>query len=63
MKDKAHTVRVRAPRWDAIEKKAWELSTKAKVVIKPTDVADALLAKGLKDLEIEDVRMAMNSRR
>jgi hypothetical protein len=62
MSDKAHTLRVRPDRWEKIEKKAWQLSTEAQKVIKPTDVADALLWKGLKDISIEDVAMAKKAR-
>jgi hypothetical protein len=36
-------------------KKAWELSIKAGRVIKPTDVADALLARNLEDITVEEV--------
>ena len=56
------TIRVRGARWEAIEKKAWEFSIKAARVIKPTDVADALFWKGLKDLTIEDVEEAKKNR-
>jgi hypothetical protein len=56
------TIRVRGARWDAIEKKAWEFSIKAKKIIKPTDIADALLWKGLKDLTMEDVEEAKKNR-
>lgn len=55
-------LRVRGSRWDAIEKKAWEFTIKEQKVIKPTDVADALLSKFLKDLTLEDVIEAMNTR-
>jgi len=56
------TIRVRGTRWDAIEKKAWEFSIKENKVIKPTDVADALLSKFLNDLTIEDVEKAKETR-
>jgi hypothetical protein len=59
---KSHSVRVREDRWEAIERKAWQLSTIAKRIIKPTDVADALLWKGIKDLCAEDIEMAKRSR-
>lgn len=62
MSAKPHTLAVRPDRWEAIEKKAWKLSTAAGKVIKPTDVADALLWKGLEDLRIEDVEEAKRSR-
>jgi len=56
------TIRVRGKRWEAIEKKAWEFSIKEKKVIKPTDVADALLWKGLNDLTLEDIEEAKKAR-
>ena len=56
------TIRVRGKRWEAIEKKAWDFSIKMKKVIKPTDVADALLWKGLEELTLEDIENAKNSR-
>lgn len=59
---KSHSIRVRAERWEAIEKKAWQLSTEAKKIIKPTDIADALLFKGIKDIKIEDVELAKKAR-
>lgn len=62
MADKAHTLRVRADRWENIEKKAWQLSNTANKLIKPTDIADALLWKGLKDITIEDIEMAKEAR-
>ncbi len=57
-----HTVRVRGKRWEAIEKKAWELSTKAQKVIKPTDVADTLLYMNLGDVTLDKIEEAKNSR-
>lgn len=62
MRKESHSVRVRPDRWAAIEKKAWQLSNEAKKIIKPTDVADALLFKGIKDLKIEDIEMAKQAR-
>ena len=56
------TIRVRGTRWDAIEKKAWEFSIKANKVIKPTDVADALLAKFIDSITIEDVEKEKETR-
>jgi len=56
------TIRVRGARWDAIEKKAWEFSIKENKVIKPTDVADALLSLFLEKLTIEDVEKAKETR-
>lgn len=57
-----HSIRVRKDRWEAIEKKAWQLSIEAQKPIKPTDVADALLFKGIKDLKLEDVNLAKKTR-
>lgn len=62
MKNESHSIRVRSDRWDAIEKKAWQLSSEAKKVIKPTDVADALLWNGIKNIKIEDIEQAKKSR-
>lgn len=56
------TIRVRGTRWEGIEKKAWEMSIKENRVIKPTDVADAIIWKGLKEITIEDVIEAMKNR-
>lgn len=61
MKD-GHSLRVRQDRWDAIEKKAWQLSMEAQRPIKPTDVADAILFKGIKDLKMVDIEMAKETR-
>lgn len=58
----SHPLRVRGDRWDAIEKKAWELSSKAKRVIKPTDVADAALYKATKSITLEDIQEAAENR-
>lgn len=57
-----HSLRVRGARWEKIEKKAWELSIKANKVIKPTDVADALLARDIESITIEDVEKAKETR-
>ena len=57
-----HSLRVRGARWEKIEKKAWELSIKANKVIKPTDVADALLARDLNSITLEDVENAKQTR-
>ena len=62
MADKSHSIRVRGDRWTAIEKKAWQLSKEADRIIKPTDVADTLLWKGIKELTIADVQMAKEAR-
>lgn len=63
MNDKtSHSLRVRIERWAAIEKKAWELSTKAGKIVKPTDVADAILWKGIKDVKLEDINLAKETR-
>jgi len=60
--DKPHTLRIRASRWRSIEKKAWQLSSEASRIIKPTDIADALLWKGIKDITSSDVEMAIKAR-
>ncbi len=57
-----HSLRVRGSRWEKIEKKAWELSIKANKVIKPTDVADALLARDIDSITIEDIEAAKETR-
>lgn len=57
-----HSLRVRSSRWDKIEKKAWEFSIKANKVIKPTDVADALLGKFIDSITIEDVEKEKENR-
>ncbi len=57
-----HSIRVRKDRWEAIEKKAWQLSMEAQKPVKPTDIADTLLFKGLKDIKLEDVELAKKSR-
>ena len=59
---KGHSLRVRPERWEAIEKKAWQLSMEAKKPIKPTDIADAILFKGLKDISLADVEHAKKTR-
>lgn len=58
----AHSVRVRSSRWEKVEKKAWELSTKAQKVIKPTDIADALFFKYIKEITLEDIEAAKKTR-
>lgn len=58
----SHSLRVRIKTWEAIEKKAWSLSSKAGRIIKPTDIADGILFKGIKDIKIEDIQMAMDAR-
>ena len=62
MSGKGHSLRVRTDRWEAIERKAWKLSMEIDRPVKPTDVADAILAKGVKDVCIEDIRAAKDSR-
>ena len=59
---KSHSIRVRPDRWESIEKKAWQLSMEAKKPIKPSDVADALLFKGVKDLTLGDIALAKKAR-
>ena len=57
-----HTLRVRGSRWEKIEKKAWEFSIKRNKVIKPTDVADAILSIYLDKITIEEVEKAKEER-
>jgi hypothetical protein len=57
-----HSVRVRKIRWEKVEKKAWELSTKAQKIIKPTDIADALFFKYINEITIEDIENAKKTR-
>jgi hypothetical protein len=57
-----HTLRVRASRWEKIEKKAWEMSIKENRVIKPTDVADAILAIYVDKITLQDVEETKNNR-
>jgi hypothetical protein len=59
---KTHTLRVRGKRWEQIEKKAWELSIKENKVIKPTDVADAILSKYVNEITIEDIEKEKETR-
>ena len=59
----SHSLRIRPDRWDAIEKKAWQLSNEAGQIIKPTDIADAILWKGIKDIKLEDVGLAKKTRK
>ncbi|MDD2801915.1 MAG: hypothetical protein PHE96_10690 [Methylococcales bacterium] len=57
-----HSLRVRGSRWEKIEKKAWDLSIKANKVIKPTDVADALLARGIDNVTLDEIEKAKENR-
>lgn len=57
-----HTLRVREKRWEKIEKKAWDLSMKANKVIKPTDVADAILCKFVNQINLNDIEVAKRTR-
>ncbi len=52
----SHSLRVREERWKKIEKKAWALSQKAGVLIKPTDIADAILWLYTDKITLEDVQ-------
>lgn len=61
-KKEGHSLRVRPERWETIEKKAWQLSMEAGKPIKPTDVADAILYKGIKDLSLKDIDQAKTTR-
>lgn len=62
MSKDSHSIRVRGERWELIEKKAWQLSNESKKIIKPTDVADAILWKGVKEIKIEDIDNAKKTR-
>ncbi len=57
-----HTIRIREKRWEEIEKLAWKLSTKAKKVIKPTDLTDTVLALYSEKVTLEDIQVAKKSR-
>jgi len=59
---KDRTIRIRAAKWEAIEKIAWDLMHKENIFIKPTDIADALIWKSLKDFTIEDYKEAIKDR-
>lgn len=59
---KDHTLRVRAERWEKIEKTAWKLSQKAEKFIKPTDIADALFYKYAESITIKDIEEAKINR-
>lgn len=50
-----HTLRIRGKEWEAVEKKAWEMSIKANKVIKPTDVAHAIISRYTDSITIEEV--------
>jgi hypothetical protein len=63
MSKESHSLRIRPSRWEAIEKKAWQLSTEAGKIIKPTDIADAILWKGIKDIKVEDVVLAKKTQK
>ncbi len=57
-----HTLRVRGPLWELIEKRAWKLSQQADKLIKPTDIADAILRKYCKEITLEDIERAKKER-
>jgi hypothetical protein len=59
---KSHSLRIREDRWTAIEKKAWQLSKEGQRLIKPTDIADAILWKGIKDIQLGDICLAQEAR-
>lgn len=61
MKD--HTVRMRPHRWKQIEEIAFNLTLKCKTLVKPTDVLDAALHKGLKKITYKDLEIAEKGRR
>ncbi len=57
-----HTLRIRGPLWESIEKRAWKLSQEADKFIKPTDVADAILRRYIKEITLSDIEIAKNER-
>lgn len=60
---KDYQMRIRPERWTALQKKTLEISSEAKEIIKPTDVADAILAKGTKTINLKDVEKEKNTRK
>lgn len=58
----SHSFRIRATRWEKIEKKAWELSRKADKLIKPTDITDAILWRYISEITLEDIENAKKAR-
>lgn len=60
--NKGHTLRIRDDRWEAIEKKAWKLSMEIEKPLKPTDIADAILEKGISNITVEDVQKTIKNR-
>lgn len=59
----SHSYRIKEKRWEKIEKKAWKFSNEMKKVIKPTDVADAIIWKYIDEITLEDVKNAIKSRK
>ncbi|MEJ1339149.1 MAG: hypothetical protein RPU73_10480 [Candidatus Sedimenticola sp. (ex Thyasira tokunagai)] len=59
----SHSFRIRADRWEKIEKKAWELSREADKFVKPTDIADAIVWKYASEITLEDVENAKKTRK
>lgn len=59
---KGHSYHIRESRWALIKEHAWKLSSEKGEIIKPTDIIDAAIAKGISDLSIEDVEEAKKSR-
>lgn len=59
----SYTARIRDKRWEAIEKKAWELAQQADKFIKPTDVLDAVLDKYIDQIQIKDLEIAKKNRK
>lgn len=60
--DDGHSYRIRGKRWREIESKAWKLSQEAGKLIKPTDIADALVSKNIKDICLSDIEAAKATR-
>lgn len=55
---KAHTYRVKPERWKAVEDKAVELTLEEGRIVKPTDILDAILFKGIKGIQVKDLEKA-----
>lgn len=58
----SHSLRVRGELWDRIERKAWDMSMKANKVVKPTDIADALMRINLEKITLEEVEKIRTER-
>ena len=56
------TIRIRGATWSKIEKLTMEIMKKEDKFIKPTDMADMVINKGIKDFTIEDYKEALKNR-